>query len=394
MKIMIAAVAASDHISGVSRHAANLAHCLLTRDEVTEVHLVVGDWQYASMHAALENAGPELTIHQVDLDRGALARNVWYFRGLPKLAAQYDVDIVHLAYPAPLQSSALDCPTVVTLHDMYPYDIPSNFGFPKMLFNRAILRQCLAAADAIACVSQSTLRRLDIHSPGIALTKAVVIYNSVDPGPPMAPLSPLPGWRGEPFLLCVAQHRRNKNIVLAMQVFEQLLRAGDIARNTRLVVIGIEGPETTRIHRFIRASGLSDYVILLHGISDPELAWCYAHCDLLLAPSIIEGFGLPIVEAMLHHCRIVCSDIPAFREVGGTYCQYADLHTDAAGEFVEATRAALKSHRFRASTTDCFSAARIAEAYISLYASLQHGSALVGAGARGDQVGLFERGPL
>ena len=143
-----------------------------------------------------------------------MSRNRWYFNRLPKLAAQYEMDVVHLAYPAPLRRSAFDCPTVVTLHDMYPYDIPSNFGFPKMLFNRAILRQCLAAVDAVACVSNSTLRRLDIHAPGIALTKAVTIYNSVDAGSPMSQTSPLPDWGGEPFLLCVAQHRRNKNIVL------------------------------------------------------------------------------------------------------------------------------------------------------------------------------------
>jgi glycosyltransferase involved in cell wall biosynthesis len=394
MNVMIAAVAASDHLSGVSRHAANLAQCLLMRAEVAEVHLVIGVWQYQSMRAALANTEARLRIHQVDIDRGAMSRNLWYFNRLPKLAAQYEMDIVHLAYPAPLQRSAFDCPTVVTLHDMYPYDIPSNFGFPKMLFNRAILRQCLAAVDAVACVSNSTLRRLDIHAPGIALAKAVTIYNSVDAGPPMSQVSPLPNWSGEPFLLCVAQHRRNKNIVLAMQVFERLLRAGDVAPEMRLVVLGIEGPETPRVHRFIRNTGLAANVTLLQGISDAELSWCYTHCELLLAPSIIEGFGLPIVEAMMHRCRVVCSDIPAFREVGGSYCQYAELHNDAVGTFVEAMRIALKSHRFRAAATECFSLARIAEGYIDLYSGLQQGSAAITISARNNQVGLFERGPL
>jgi glycosyltransferase involved in cell wall biosynthesis len=394
MKIMIAAVAASDHLSGVSRHAANLAQCLLSRSEVAEVHLVIGGWQYESLRAAVTDVGSRLRIHQLDIQRGALGRNLWYFHGLPRLAERFEVDIVHLAYPAPLRRWGFDCPTVVTLHDLYPYDIPENFGFPKMLFNRAILRQCLAAADAVACVSQSTLRRLDIHAPGIALTKAVTIYNSVDPGPPMAQASPLPWWKGEPFLLCVAQHRRNKNIVLAMEVFERLLKAGDIASDTRLVVLGIEGPETARIHRHLRASAAADRILLLRGISDAELAWCYAHCELLLAPSLIEGFGLPIVEAMLHHCRVVCSDIPAFREVGGSYCQYADLHGDAAEAFVEATRIALQSQRFRAAVTDCYAGARIAEAYMDLYASLQHSALASGTGRRGHQVGLFERGPL
>jgi glycosyltransferase involved in cell wall biosynthesis len=179
-----------------------------------------------------------------------------------------------------------------------------------------------------------------------------------------------------------------------MQVFQRLLASGDVASNTRLVVLGIEGPETPNIHRFIQSSGLAENIVLLHGISDAELSWCYVHCELLLAPSLIEGFGLPIVEAMLHHCRVVCSDIPAFREVGGSYCQYADLHFDAIGAFVEATRVALKTFKFRAAATDCFSGARIAGAYIDLYSRLHEGGATMGARNRRAQVGLFERGPL
>jgi hypothetical protein len=57
------------------------------------------------------------------------------------------------------------CPTMVTLHDLYPYEMPMNFGFPKFIFNRMVLQQCLRNTDAIACVSETTLFRLkQVHA--------------------------------------------------------------------------------------------------------------------------------------------------------------------------------------------------------------------------------------
>jgi glycosyltransferase involved in cell wall biosynthesis len=371
LKVVIAIVGSSEHLSGVSRHAANMARCLLTRNEVAEVHLIAAEWQYRALCDAVPQSDCRLRLHSVSLGRSSIQRNLWYYTQLPVLAAQLEADVVHLAYPVPLNRNAFQCPTVVTLHDLYPYDIPDNFGFPKVIFNRMMLRQCLRAVDAIACVSESTLRRLDIHAPQYALEKAVTIYNCVEAGPPMAIEGPLPHWDGERFLLCVAQHRRNKNIPLAIEVFKRLLANGDIGPATSLIIIGIEGPETARIHKCIDEAGLARQVVLLQGVSDAELQWCYGHCDLLLAPSVVEGFGLPIVEAMLHHCRVVCSDIPAFREVGGSYCHYASLAHPAEEAFVQAARLALRNIKFRAAKTDRFSAPCIAEAYLQLYSDLR-----------------------
>jgi len=367
MNVLIAVVSSTTHLSGVSRHAANLARCLLTRVDVEAVHLVLAEWQYESICGVVPHEDQRLHIHTVDIGRGTIERNLWYYRKLPALAALLEVDIVHLAYPIPLQRRAYHCSTVVTLHDLYPYDIPGNFGFPKVLFNRMVLQQCLRAADAIACVSDSTLRQLRHYAKPAVVKKALTISNCVEAGPLMAARSPLPGWNGETFLLCVAQHRRNKNILLALRVFHRLLHNQEVDRTALFVLIGIEGPETARIQQFVESSGLSGRVVFLHGVSDAELQWCYKHAELLLAPSIIEGFGLPVAEAMLHHCRVVCSDIPAFREVGGSYCHYADLQPSPEDAFVHAIRLARKDLKFRPVDTERFSAGRIADKYLDLY---------------------------
>ena len=165
--------------------------------------------------------------------------------------------------------------------------------------------------------------------------------------------------------------------MLALRVFRRLLLEKEINPASLLVVIGIEGPETENIHRTIRELRLERQVVFLRGISDAELEWCYKNCELLLAPSLIEGFGLPIVEAMFHHCRVVCSDIPAFREVGGSYCHYVPLEPSAEDAFVRATREDLSTLRFLTPTIDRYSSDRIAKQYFELYRELCHIDATV-----------------
>lgn len=391
IEVLIAAVASSEQLSGVPRHAINLAISLLTRSEISRVHIAVGTWQLKAIVAALPPADSRLVVHGIEVERNAIARNLWYYRKLPTLAAALHADLIHLAYPVPVNRRRFSCPVVVTLHDLYPYDIPENFGFPKVLVNRAILKQCIHAVDTIACVSESTLERLDMHAPAVAIQKASIVYNCVNANLEDGDLSPLPGWMGEPFLLVVAQHRRNKNVVLAVEIFRCLLRLGTIANDTRLIVIGIDGPETPRVLSFIRGAGLTNKIALIQGVSDAELAWCYMHCELLLAPSSTEGFGYPIVEAMLHHTRVVCSDIPAFREVGGSYCHYADLQLDPVKSFTEAVKTALQNHKFRSGSVECFSSVRVGEAYLRLYSRLLDDSLDPNRFERFKEISMIER---
>jgi glycosyltransferase involved in cell wall biosynthesis len=370
MKILVTAASSSAHISGVQRHAFNLVRCLLLNPEISRLDLILAPWQQGMGEASGLGSDSRLTIHYPEMGRGSIARNLWYYRELPELASRLRPDLVHLSYPMPIDAEAIACPTVLTLHDLYPYEIPRNFGPYQFLFNRLILQHCMHSVDAIACVSDTTLAKLKQYASSKSYGKATRIYNCVEPEPVCATQSPLPGWEGEPFLLTVAQHRRNKNIPLLIRTFHRLLRQGRLYASTRLVVLGVKGPETETIESLATQLGMRNRVLFLEGLSQAELQWCYSHCEAVVLPSMTEGFGLPVAEALLAGCRVVCSDIPVFREIGGAHCEYIALTADAEIDLAAGIKTALDKPAREPVWLPHLSAETLAKEYTGLYRAL------------------------
>jgi glycosyltransferase involved in cell wall biosynthesis len=180
-------------------------------------------------------------------------------------------------------------------------------------------------------------------------------------------VSPIPGWKNEPFLLCVAQHRRNKNICALIRAFDRLIGSGWIRDNTKLLVVGTRGPETPAILRLVCDKGLSNRVDVFEGLSEPQLQWCYRQCEALVAPSLTEGFDLPIAEGLLAGCRIVCSCIPAHREIAGADCKFVPLRESFAEELAAAIADILDEPKPQPIALPSFSAPVLASQYLALY---------------------------
>ena len=369
MNVVIAALSAPTHMNGVSRHAANLARALLSTKAIAEVHFIAGAWQRDMYTSALGACDSRLHTHWIHLTDSNISRLFWYYRELPCIAAQLEADIVHLAFPSPTAEDAYPCATVLSLHDMYPFDIPSNFGRLKSAIARHIVEQCVRRVDAIACVSIATRTEFERRFPNLA-HKTRVIHNVVEFRVPACNSGNLGTLKGRSFILCVAQHRANKNIPLAIKVFERLVGERILPAESRLVVVGIPGPETRKIEEEIRKARLGRMVLLYSGLSDAEMRWCYENCAVLLAPSSMEGFGLPIAEAILAGARVVCSDIPAFREVGGEICHYVPWKEDQVNAYVGIVRDALGQAPYRGISPLPFTAASIGEHYANLYGDL------------------------
>lgn len=373
MRILISAVSSARHPSGICRHAASLARSLAEAPQSEHVTLLLGPWQAPYFQHAFGLRHTKLHVVTVDVRNNSIDRNLWYYRTLPDVAREHSADAVHLSFPVPLHRERFSCPVPMSLHDLYPYDIPGNFGAARVLFNRAFLRQCLRESDAVVCSSDFTRSRLKSVDPQ-AWRKAIRIHQGVAIDPKRCRMPSIPEINGRAFLLTVAQHRRNKNLALLISAFARLRDRDESSRRMRLVVIGAEGPETRMLRELIKRNSLQQQVVFQTALPDAELCWLYHHCALLIAPSSIEGFGLPVAEAL--HCgsRVLCSDIPIFREIGGSRCAYFPLTPEnPTAALTEAIRAALQEAVSEAPASNRFSPAEIAQQHIALYSRLISG---------------------
>jgi alpha-1,2-rhamnosyltransferase len=125
-----------------------------------------------------------------------------------------------------------------------------------------------------------------------------------------------------PVYLAVGTLEPRKNHAYLLQVFQKLWDAGN---NSALLIVGRVGWMCEELLESIqRHPRFGQQLFFMDDVNDAELGYCYAHARALLFSSLVEGFGLPIIEALRRGLPVFASDIPVFREVGGEYLVYFD----------------------------------------------------------------------
>jgi glycosyltransferase involved in cell wall biosynthesis len=318
MRILICGLSRFYQPTGICRHTVNLANCLVGLPGVDAVRLVLGDWQeeYHRVHLSLD---PRVEVEVAHGANNSYWRNWWFAFGLPAAAKSFRADIVHLAFPIPLVQH-YDAAVIASLHDLYPYDYPANNKSLVRLYKKAVMSECLSKADGVAAVSNTTLSSLYNHFPEMRGRNIRLVPNY----PVLAQSPSRPDWmegKGR-FLLCVAQHEANKQLDLAMQAFAQLIEGSTGSRKMSLVIVGSGGSQSAMLEKLAAELGLGDRICWAPPLCDSELRWLYEHCDLFLSTSAVEGFCLPVAEALACGARVACTDIPTHREVAGNDPEY------------------------------------------------------------------------
>ncbi|WP_207884995.1 glycosyltransferase family 1 protein [Pseudomonas sp. 30_B] len=128
---------------------------------------------------------------------------------------------------------------------------------------------------------------------------------------------------GDPVYLMVSTIEPRKNHAYLLDAFERLWAEGSRAR---LCIIGRIGWKCDAlIERIQSHPQLNQRLFMFNKLNDRGLEHAYAHARALVFPSFVEGFGLPLVEAMQRQLPVMASDIPVFREVGGDFVAYFEL---------------------------------------------------------------------
>jgi len=242
---------------------------------------------------------------------------------LSRHAARERLDLFHAThYVLPI---GLRCPAVVTIHDVLHLRFPEQLRHPAaIVYADRMLRRALDAAGVIS-VSRTT--RDDLASAyQVSPSRIEVIANGVDPryfeslssDRLAATLAGLGVSR--PYVLFVGNPKPHKNLDTLLAGF-RIWRAGRGSASPRLVLAGgHKGLDSLR--EKTRELGIAADVDILGYVPDESLSGLYQGAELLAFPSLHEGFGLPVLEAMASGTPVLAADSPAVREVAGDAARY------------------------------------------------------------------------
>ncbi len=248
-----------------------------------------------------------------------------------------ETDVVHavaLGYPVATRK-----PLVVTVHDLGPLTHPEFFGNTSSWIMRRSLAQTIKQADAIICVSHSTADELVSYVGGSLADRVHVVHEGVSPeffqnSDPacLKGLNDLPP-PGTPFVLATGKISPRKNIQGLIQAMSRL---SDVIPH-HLVLVGGDGWGMDDVYQQLNDPGIKQRVHFPGYVTDEQLRALYGAASVYVHPSLYEGFGLTVLEAMAAGCPVVTSNVYSLPEVAGDAALLVDpLDSNALAEAIEA----------------------------------------------------------
>ena len=236
---------------------------------------------------------------------------------LPFRSVTERLDVLHMTYASPVWSAAR---LVVTVHDICYVTNPEWFSSRDLRVLTAVVPHSMRKAAHVITVSEAA-RTAIIEHYRVPAERVSAIANG--PGPAATHIDDDDAKEeiasaglqvDRPFILAVGNLQPRKNMVRLIRAYRSLIDGPGF--DFDLVVVG---PQRYRAAEILReAAGPSVERIHFTGyITDRQLSACYAKCAAFVFPSLYEGFGIPVLEAMAHRAPVACSDVDALREVAG-----------------------------------------------------------------------------
>jgi glycosyltransferase involved in cell wall biosynthesis len=220
------------------------------------------------------------------------------------------------------------CKVVATIHDIIHLLFPELLPNPvALIYAQRMIRHTLSRGDRILTVSQNTKRDLLEHFE-VDPAKIEVVYNGVEESfrQPLAAaaIQEVLSRLGvpKPYALFVGNPKPHKNLDNVVKAFAAAKKERNL--DAVLVCAGGQSETTFKVRQRAELLGISDSLLLLDRVDQADLPALYQGADLFLYPTLYEGFGLPVVEAMASGTAVITSNTSALKEIAEGYAYLVD----------------------------------------------------------------------
>jgi glycosyltransferase involved in cell wall biosynthesis len=247
----------------------------------------------------------------------------WFLKGVPRVArrfaylgianvqaldARYDVIHYQNYYVPYLGHKAKK---VVTVHDLGAFVYPDTVPLVYRKYNQLTIENALNRADAVVCPSVFTKEEILTRFPQHRGKRIVVCSNGIRDVFWSSPASDVHlrnlGIDPYSYFLFVGVFTKRKNLNFLLNSFVKAKERGLLNEQTRLILVGKKAWDTGELAPLLRRDR---GITVLGYVTDEQLVSLYGNCKALVFPSIYEGYGMPVIEAMSQHAPILLSGIP------------------------------------------------------------------------------------
>lgn len=300
-------------------------------------------------------------------------RIAWEQFALPAALRRERVDVFHS--PVNILPERVPCASVVTVHDLAFERYPEHFRPARRIYQHTFTRRSARAATLVAAVSESTKRDL-IERFQAPEERVRVVYPAIDADfTPTDDPEALAAFRArnnlpDRYLLFLGTLEPRKNLLRLVEAYATL--RAELPDTPQLVLAGGKGWYYQSVIEGIKTLGLERHITLAGYIAREDQPLWYAGAELFVYPSVYEGFGLPVAEALACGVPTVTSNVSSLPEAGGPVA--TQVAPDDTSSLAHAMRGILSDSSARARAriegprwTSRFSVARMAAAYADVY---------------------------
>jgi len=303
-----------ERAGGAGRYAAELPGALLAAEPDTELHVFVSRDLPQQVRAAEWAESVRWVTLPVRVS-GPPLHVAAQFAALPVLARARGLDVLH----SPANTGPVFTPgvaTVISLLDLIWLHHAGEWESSVTVQRRmgTLVRYCLRHVDRVFAISAAAaddfVATLGVPKERVDVTPLGVAAPAIAATPERELRARL-GVRDKRVLLCVAQKRPYKNLHSLVRALPSL--DADVA----LVLPGSHTDYEDELRALAAELGVLERLVLPDWLSDADLEGIYALSDAFVLPSLIEGFGIPVLEAMARGVPVACADVAALPEVAG-----------------------------------------------------------------------------